>query len=410
MKTRLKIFSIFFLVIYTISCSRKATDYKSFLNGKERVYPGSVTNVNVLPGKNRVMLTWNPSPDPSIIKYVVYWNNFADSTIVEATSHDPKDLVKCLIPDLQEYTYAFFINSFDAAGNKSVQTQVNNVRIYGDIYALNLFNRPVDIEEPFLLTDGDKNVQLKFLTPDTININTIIKYTNTEGALISRFLAPTQTSIQIDNYKFGTPVSYQSSYIPKTGAIDTFWTNAADIFPSIYKIVMCDKSQFNEVTFPYDMGIYESGTRVSKLWDGNNTVRGYPDIYHSDDPGGSTTMPRSLSFDMGAVYNNLAMIEEIGRNCCNNPVDFEVWGIADTTNATPGLPSNDPNWKTSMQNKGWTMLTEAIRADDGQAAMKFNFIDNPPPVRFILIRVIKTATNSSSVNMSQLTFWYKSTQ
>jgi hypothetical protein len=53
------------------------------------------------------------------------------------------------------------------------------------------------------------------------------------------------------------------------------------------------------------------------------------------------------------------------------------------------------------------MLKEVVRSDDGVAAMKFSLMDNPPPVRFIMIRVLKTASGSDAVNLSQLTFWYK---
>ena len=73
-------------MLVALSCSRKATDFKDFLDDKELVFPGKVTNVTVLPGKQRLMLKWPPSPDPSITKYLVYWNNKMDSLVVNATS------------------------------------------------------------------------------------------------------------------------------------------------------------------------------------------------------------------------------------------------------------------------------------------------------------------------------------
>ncbi len=107
---------------------------------------------------------------------------------------------------------------------------------------------------------------------------------------------------------------------------------------------------------------------------------------------------------MGKVYNNLLKVEETGRNCCGNPLEFEIWGIADLTNANTTLTSDNSGWKAEMQSKGWTLLTEAVRTDDGQNAKTFDFISNPPPVRYIRMRVTKKL-GTTSFNMSELTFW-----
>lgn len=389
------------------SCDKKPTDFRQYLGGQEITYPGSLDKVTVLPGNYRLQLQWAPNPDPSVTHYVVYWNNYADSLIVEAKSHSTADTVKCTISNLQEYSYTFFINAYDAAGNKSVTKEVDNARVYGNIYHANLFNRPVNTDTPFILADDLSKVEVKFSTPDTTNVNTAVKYTNTQGTVITKNLAANSSSVVLEGYQLGTPVLYQSSYVPQKIAIDTFTTLAADTFPTIYQIAACDKTKFAEVHFPYDVHPLEGDTYLAKLWDGNATVRGYPDIFHSDDPGGSDgQLPRTLSFDMGTVYNNVSTIEEIGRNCCHNPSDFEIWGIADTTGATPSLVSNDPNWKDMIQAKGWTLLTEAVRTDDGSSPKKFDFIATPPPVRFIIMRVLKTANGSNAINMSQLTLWY----
>jgi hypothetical protein len=59
-----------------------------------------------------------------------------------------------------------------------------------------------------------------------------------------------------------------------------------------------------------------------------------------------------------------------------------------------------------MQAKGWTLLKEVKRTDDGKAAFKVNFDTGLPPVRYIRIRV-KHVTNGDSnySNMSEITFW-----
>jgi len=385
-------------------CSKKPTDYRSFLGGTEITYPGKVTNASVLPGNGRIMLVWNPSPDPSITKYVVYWNNNVDSLILNATSHKASDTIRCIVNGLSEYVYTFFIYSYDANGNRSVVTEIDNARAYGSIYQSALHNRIVNPANPANVK-ADSSVTLSFLTPDTINITTSIQYSNRSGVTVKRYLSPDSNAIVLWDYNYNSPIVYQSSYIPMRGSLDTFNTLRSDTFPSFDTQVMCDKSLFAEADMLNDMGIYQSDTRVSKLWDGSVGPQGYPNIFHSD---GNGNLPRTLSFDLGKVYNNLSAIEETGRSCCNNPDDFEVWGIADTTGAIPTLASNNSGWAAQSVSLGWTLLKEVKRTDDGNAAFKTGLIANPPPVRFIRIRVLHDANNENSyVNMSEITFWYK---
>lgn len=404
MKNYKKILAAISFLIVIYACSRKATDYESFLGGKEITYPGAAENVSVLPGKYRLKLEWHPSSDPSITKYVVYWNNYADSIIVQATTHNTQDTIECLIDNLQEYNYTFFINSYDDKGNKSIVTEVDNARAYGSIYQTNLYNRPVNTDSPFVVSDDQNSVLINFLTPDSINTNTVVRYTNTSGQSVSENLSADSSSILLANYKFGTAVLYQSSYIPKAGAIDTFTTTAADTFPTIYKILMCDKSKFKALNLPHDITDQYYGTSLSSIWDGSTSIKSYPDAFCSD---GIEPLANHFSIDLGATYTNMTRIQEIGRNCCSNPLDFEVWGIADTTNAVSQLPGNDPNWKNDVLAKGWTLLTEVVRTDDGSAPVTANFISNPPPVRYVMIRVLTTAGGGSGTNLSQVTFWYK---
>ncbi|MNK01735.1 hypothetical protein D3C87_195410 [compost metagenome] len=385
-----------------ISCTRDDIEFKEFLKDGETVYPGKVSNIVSKAGNLRTGLWWNPSPDPSVTKYVIKWNNNADSLIVNAPTHNPLDTIKVTIPNLSEYTYTFTVYSYDAQGRKSIPIEAPNVRVYGPLYRGGLLNRPFNATSPYVLNPNG-SLQLNFNTPDTINVNTIIKYTNASNVVTEKILLPQDMSITINDYKAGTDVQYKSSYIPSKGSLDIFSVNEFSTFPKIFSFVQCDKSLFREVRLPNDVNTYESGTSISKLWDGSVGPQGYPNIFHSD----GSYIAHVLTFDMGSTYTNLAQIEEVGRDCCNNPDRFEVWGINDLTGATTNLRADDSGWKAESIAKGWTLLKDITRGDDGKNAMKFDLIANPPPVRYIRIRVLHTVTGSGYSNMSELTFWNK---
>lgn len=396
------IFIGLFLFVIVAGCEKQQTDFRDFFDGHEITYTGSPDKVIDKPGNLKTMLKWKSSTDPSIVKYIIYWNNNLDSQTVNIT--EKTDSVSAVIENLEEFVYTFTIYSFDAKGNKSVPKVVNGVKIYGPIYKAGLLNRAYNADVPYVAMENG-HVELNFNRPDTVNVTTKVKYTNTSNIIKEVDLAPADSILKLTDYKPGTEVTYRSSYKPTSGALDVFTTSDYSVFPQIIFYIKCDKSLFREHPLPNDVGTYESGTSVSKLWDGSVGPQGYPNIFHSNGSGG---MPHTLTFDMGKVYTNLAQVEETGRDCCNNPDSFEIWGIADITNASTTLPANNAGWKDESIAKGWTLLKEVTRTDDGKNAYKTALISNPPPVRYIRIRIKHVTTNDGNYsNMSEITFWDK---
>lgn len=405
---------IIVLVLITVgffwSCQREDQDYKKFLQGKEIVYPGVPGNPNSRPGNLRTELLWNPSPDPSITKYVIYWNNKVDSVIFTSADHNPADTLRVIIPNLNEYSYSFVVYSLDAKGDRSIPLDINNVKVYGPNYQSGLVNRTVSGTNPYTVaTNG--YVTLHFNPLDTAaerfsyayNVITDITYTNRKGAQAQSHLSPNSNDVILTDYLGGTTLQYHSAYIPSPGAIDTFYVNNAETFPAISSEAACDKSIFAKVKLPGDLGPYEWDTDIDRLWDGLVGPQSYPDIFHSD---GNGVLPRALTFDMGKVYSNISAVEETGRNCCHNPNDIEVWGIADITNAATTSDPHDSGWPAEMVSKGWTKLGEIIRTDNGQVMMKFSMTNTSTPVRYIRLRIIKNVDGETSyTNMSQITMY-----
>jgi hypothetical protein len=383
-------FLILATLICLVGCSKKATDYRSFQNGEEIIYPGTVSNIKVSPGNGRLQISWQPSPDPSITKYIVFWNNGMDSLTI------PADTARCVISNLGEYNYSFVLFSYDAAGNRSIASAINNIKIYGSIYRSSLSNRPYTAG----MYDGPAAVTLKFGTPDTINVGTEIRYTSATGVQVQQLLSPDSSSISLSSYQPGSAVYYRSLYIPVHGAIDTFAVSYYDSIPPIP--VICNKSLFSALHLPNDVGSYDGSTGLDKLWDGSVGPQSFPNLFHSD---GDHSLPHHFTFDMGQVYK-LTHVEITGRDCCNNPDHFEVWGIADITNAATTLAGNDAGWKAEAQAKGWALLQEVTRTDDGKAPYKVSLQDGIPPVRYIRVRVLHvTSGDSHYSNISELSFW-----
>jgi hypothetical protein len=232
---------------------------------------------------------------------------------------------------------------------------------------------------------------------------TDIKYINKAGNETFGKLSADSMSVTLADYKADTKIQFLSAFKPVTNALDTFYVANYEDFPTINSVAICDKKLFKKVYLTNDAKPYEGDTDIDRLWDGSVGPQGFPNIFHSD---GNGPLPVVITFDMGALYKGLVAIEETGRNCCHNPDDFEVWGIADLTNATTNLKANDAGWTTEAISKGWKLLKEIKRTDDGSAPLKVSFDPNPPPVRYIRIRIKHNSNNEGNyTNMSELTFW-----
>jgi hypothetical protein len=397
---------ILFFAVNSCKKDGLGSDYKDYFHGHEIVYTGAVNGVVVGSGNLEVALKWKASSDPTIVKYVIYYNNKADSQVV--TYIAKTDTIRTVIKGLAEYNYSFTIYSYDASGNKSIPFEVDNAKVYGPIYISGLTNRGYDGTNPYVY-NPDGTVQLNFLaantssTNNTINTKTVINYVNAAGMAATAVLLPAKSSVILPSYKSGTAVYYKSYYIPDHSALDTFSVTKPDTLPQIVNYVACDKSLFtayplfNDVTAAF-------GTNFNQLWDGTVGPQEYPNLFHSS----QSALPFTLSFDLGKRYTHLAKFEETGRiSGYNNPLDFEVWGIADATNADVTVPGTDPAWQDQMVAKGWVLLKDCVRTDDGVALMEFDLANNPPPVRYIRIRVKSTLSTQAYANISEITLYDK---
>ncbi|WP_431294565.1 DUF4998 domain-containing protein [Pedobacter sp. P26] len=394
------ILMVFMIIAVFCGCSKDALDYRKYLDGKERIYPGFPGKVAAAPGNYRVKLNWKASPDPSVTRYKIFWNNSADSLEMVAPDRAITD-VSVIISKLVEYNYSFTIYSYDKAGNKSVPVQISNVKVYGDSYKSSLTNRFLVSADPYQLDDS--GITLNFEKPDTINIATEIRYTYKDGTIHKSSLSPDQNSIRLADYKTGTKIYFRSAYVPVKSAIDTFYTADYDSLSNI--MVPVDKSLFRPLKLANDVGTYSGETSLSKLWNGNKAPTGYPDIFHSDD---ESPLPHHFTFDMGKAIANLAQFEIIGRDCCNNPTKFEIWGIADLTGAETQSPGNSAGWTAESKGRGWTLIKTVERSDDGSAPFKVALPDGLPAMRYIRIRVIEVASGDAYYsNISEISFWNK---
>ncbi|WP_343306843.1 DUF4998 domain-containing protein [Chitinophaga niabensis] len=204
------------------SCNKGEVEYKDLLGGNEIIYPGLTGNFKAFQGNLRVKLQWNPSPDPSITKYLIYWNNNTDSMTLTASSNNTQDTISTMITGIGEYVQNFVLYTFDAKGNRSIGQSLSGVRIFGPLYVSSLINRPVDASKPIVVLDPN-TYKVFFSKPDTIlNTGTSISYLDNLQNPVTLNLNAKTDSVVLNQVKAGTKVAIRSSYVPVRNAVDTF--------------------------------------------------------------------------------------------------------------------------------------------------------------------------------------------
>ena len=223
MVTKYKISGLLLALSALVSCT-DWDDFKKYQAGGEIIYPGRGDTVLVASGRNRTQLLWVLSADPRVTAYKLYWNNNADSMEAAVPSDLIGDTVKIMINPLPEGSYNFEMYSMDERGNRSVPLRFNG-RVFGSNYENGLLNRTIS---GAVYDSTLKVLNVSWNVPDTVNINTELKYIATDAKTKSVLVGPEVQESRIPDWKPGTILSYRSTFKPDRKAIDIFTVTRYD--------------------------------------------------------------------------------------------------------------------------------------------------------------------------------------
>lgn len=234
-----------------------------------------------------------------------------------------------------------------------------------------------------------------------MNVSTTIRYTNTLGVVENRELSADVNSIVIPNYKTGTTVQYRSSYIPQPGSIDNFNVGQFSDFPTIIKIIECDKSLFKVLKLPTDISD-EYGWVLPRVWD---NITGQDQGFHT----GGSGMPQWFTIDLGQTVqlDNFKLWQrENALYDVGNLKVFEVWGSNN--------PNADGSWASWTKLQTFTSFKPSglprgqnSDADNAyaKAGEKFTFPATISTFRYVRIKVLETWGGAGYLHFSELSFF-----
>lgn len=221
MKNILKYISITSLILFAlVSCEYMDDFHYEYIKDGEIVYSTKLDSVTTNAGNERIQINGILNQPFGVEQIKIYYNDRADSTIVNYDQVNSIDTINILLEDMEEKSYAFEIFTINSDGNRSIKVDAFATS-YGEIYTNNLQPRVID-------SDSTKNniLYLNWLPADEMERGAEIVYTNTSDEEITLHIAQDSNNVHLANFKEG--ISYRSFYVPEVTALDTFasiWTD-----------------------------------------------------------------------------------------------------------------------------------------------------------------------------------------
>lgn len=206
------------------ACGSMDETYEQFLEGGEKIYVAKADSIKILPGRNRVELSWLLLGDPKVSRYKVYWNNKQDFIENQVTKTDGIDTVRLEIKDLVEGSHTFQIFTFDSNGNSSVKAEVAG-RAYGEHYENSLLNATMSKQ---LRKGEDWNIIWNKNQPEGLAVMEI-EYQNTEDQLVRTRFSNFSDTTKLKKFPLKGTYQFRSGFLPDSLALDTFYVKYEQI-------------------------------------------------------------------------------------------------------------------------------------------------------------------------------------
>lgn len=197
------------LSLAVFSCESDQDTFNEFVSDGERVTVGAVQNIMVSLGVGKIKMDVAINADPKIKKFILKDGEQEISILDLVRNKDGADTVSYIL-DLDEKLYNFNIRSVDDDGNESVPYEFVTT-VYGDKYIANLSSRKVTD----LTFDADAGIATVWLSVKQDRMKeTILTYTDRNDVVKVISVANEDTNVEISDFKLGTTISVQSTYLP----------------------------------------------------------------------------------------------------------------------------------------------------------------------------------------------------
>lgn len=398
-----------FLIIFSsimlfsmIRCDDMNSIHEKYYDLGEDIYTGVVDSLKSFSGYEKIKFNWEINADPRITKSVIFWNNRADSIVVDVNRTQSGRLPMTYnISSIAEGSYVFEFITRDDEGHFSLPTEIV-VEVYGDSYIESLKNR--SIASIAKQADGSMLIEWDDIASTTVQYVTVNYMVN--DTMKSVRVENDDTETVLTGLKTGDIISIVTTHLPTDDALETL-----DALPKEYAMPKFEreinKDNFAIVVLAGDNTSVNNSRDLSRIWDGGSSGT---QILHTVENAAGFDFPHLFTFDMGVLadISRFHLWPRIDNSpfTGHSPRYFEVWGSAELT-----MPADDEDyWTTDAWKEDWQLMGDheiyETTSDAWSAGWEYNVDENIQSVRYIRL-VIKNSNwqGSNCVNIGEITFW-----
>lgn len=394
------------LFIYlVVSCDDMNDIHQKYYDKGEDIYTGVVDSLTFSAGYERVRFDWEVNADPRITKTVLFWNQRADSVVINVDRTQGGQIPFTHYLSIPEGNYTFELITRDNEGHHSMPTEAI-VLVYGANYARFLRNRGIASIE----WQPDKSVLIKW----EVIANRDIQYANVEYTVNNE-----QKSVKVYNDEMETILSglngedklkVFTTYLP-ANALDRMDSPVREYILPAFEVEI-NKANFTTVVLAGDNTSVNNNRDLSKIWDKEIAN---PGILHTVENAEGFNFPHHFTFDMGKSSNlnrfHLWPRTDNAAFTGHSPRYFEIWG----TTTLKEAENNEDYWKSDRWKSDWTLLgnheiikpeTDAEQKAAWAGGWEYPVREDAGEVRYIRL-VIKNENwqKSNCVNIGEITLW-----
>ncbi|MGQ7867837.1 DUF4998 domain-containing protein [Sunxiuqinia sp. sy24] len=377
------------LIVTTFGCSDMETIHEQYLQG-EKIYAGKLDSLEVLTGYKRVKIIGLTNFLGNSNECTVTWEG---NSRVFPIGAEVGNTFEIIVDSLEERSYEFTLHTTDDMGNQSV-SQAATGRAVGDIFKSTQSTRRITE-----ITFEDENTYVNWAdqTESEFVLFTQLKYENNNDEMTSVLVSDQEMKTPLENWKPLGKVETLSAAISGELGFDTIYLDPVESQLPPPPFSLLDKSLHSLVWMPSDLPGTTNNEPNQFLFDGRGWIGDF-ESYHSGDNSGGT--PAHITVDLGvkAIVRQVELGFREGFTG-NNPVEFELWGIDNITNAeTNGSDENE------FLDKGWVKLYHSP-VDPKLPGVKVE-LPVGPSVRYIRYRCLGTESgNERAHQLTEMTFW-----
>ncbi len=370
------------ILAFAVSCDTTEETFSEFTEGGEKILIGKPVSVVIAPGDLKARFDVTISADPKIKRGTVTWitkigtDASHEFDVVRTTTGS--EIIEVLIDGIEEGSREYTVTLLGDSGRTSLPSEVSGP-VFGPVYQSNIqpLTRPLASD---IVTKVDGTAEITFEDATAGLYKTILRYEDADG-VSQDFELDSDTNVAIlDSFNGDVQLEIFSIFKPTENAIDTFAsTSRLFDFPKV--VLPTDKALWTQVSLNNDIvavkPVWAPVSVLAGVWDGNpGTYGGYIPPH---DLGPHFTV--SLGLDSPKALEEL-WLGAWGGQGGEAVKDYEVWGIADITDAdtTVDFLADPDGWRTEMESKGWVRILETQKPANVDHAVK---VTDPTKVNFI---------------------------